>query len=148
MKRVYSIDEVKSIAISDGYIDLFFYKGYCDYSNQVYRLLLSHKYMDIYIVSYKIFDTLTVQLNVDVVPSIIRLTPNGVENRYIGKSEISKYILSNEKSIESQIVKEIYKEKTTQTLDSHDSPDANDASSDVLTRYIVNEPSDSDNSTI
>jgi len=104
--------------------------------------------MDIYIVSYKIFDTLTVQLNVDVVPSIIRLTPNGVENRYIGKSEISKYILSNEKSIESQIVKEIYKEKTTQTLDSHDSPDANDASSDVLTRYIVNEPSDSDNSTI
>ena len=55
MKRVYSIDEVESIAKSNGYIDLFFYKGYCDYSNQIYRLLLSHKYMNIYIVSYKIF---------------------------------------------------------------------------------------------
>ena len=148
MKRVYSIDEVESIAKSNGYIDLFFYKGYCDYSNQIYRLLLSHKYMNIYLVSYKIFDTLTVQFNINMVPSIIRLTPNGIQKHYIGKSQIREYILTNEKTIESQIVKEICKEKATQTFGSQDDPDAIDAASDVLTRYIVTEPSDSDDSTI
>jgi hypothetical protein len=104
--------------------------------------------MNIYLVSYKIFDTLTVQFNINMVPTIIRLTPNGVQKHYIGKSQIREYILTNEKTIESQIVREICKEKATQTFGSQDNPDAIDAASDVLTRYIVTEPSDSDDSTI
>ena len=93
MKRVYSIKEIESIIKSNGYIDLFFYKGYCNYSNQIYTLLQHPKYIDIYLITYKIFDTLIIQFNVELVPSIVRLTTNGISNIYTGKSEINKYIM-------------------------------------------------------
>lgn len=148
MKRVYSIDEIKSIISSEGYIDLFFYKGFCDYSNQIYRLFLSHKHIDIHILSYKIFDTLTVQFDVDMVPSIIRLTSDGISNRYTGKSQISEYILCNEKKIESQIIKEIHKEQSTQTSETRDILNTTDDTSYSSARYIITESSDSDDLTI
>lgn len=148
MKRVYSIDEIKSIISSEGYIDLFFYKGFCDYSNQIYRLLLSHKHINIHILSYKIFDTLTVQFNVEEVPSIIRLTSDGISNQYTGKYEISQYILSNEKQIESQIIKEMHKEKSTQTSETNNILNTTDDTSYSSTRYIITESSDSDDLTI
>ena len=114
MKRVYSISEIESIISSNEYIDLFFYKGFCDHSNAIYRALLSHKYIDIYVLSYKIFDIMTIQLDIETVPCIIRLTKNGISYKYSGKLEINTYILENEKKYEHLIVKEIYEDKSTQ----------------------------------
>ena len=110
--------------------------------------MLSHKHINIHILSYKIFDTLTVQFNVEEVPSIIRLTSDGISNQYTGKYEISQYILSNEKQIESQIIKEMHKEKSTQTSDTNNILNTTDDTSYSSTRYIITESSDSDDLTI